>query len=221
MRFVLVLLVVLVGVMANGVGMAASTVCNGFVCPEDNWVAGNMPPSNCTDYTEYCYGPAGGPYRKIYSCMTCATNYSLKSGTSVGVSGCSPDIPVKVCESNCKGCTNCTSDATWTTVREGYEKRVTRTCDCNTCNETTSYRCAAGWYQSHDRISVSTNTMGTSKATGCSECPPHNDVTAHSEANSKEIAKCYISSTDTWVSTDATGTKTSKFTDACYYNAAE
>ncbi len=217
-RCLLIVAVMAVAVMSCNGARAASTVCNGFTCPEDDWQAMNLKPSNCTDYTDYCYGPAGGPYYKVYSCMTCAANYSPKSGTSVLVPGCSPNIPVKVCESNCKGCTNCTSDATWTTVREGYESRVTRTCDCNTCTATTTYRCAAGWYQSHDKITVSTNTTGPSKATGCTKCPPHNGVVAKSVANSKGIYKCYISSTDTWVSTDATGTKTSRCLENTYYS---
>lgn len=139
----------------------------------------------------------------IASCTTCKTGYTRTEKTT-GVIGCSNKVTYYTCELPCTGCTNCTSDTAWSSAgRFGYEKKVTRTCDCNTCNESTEYRCAAGYY--------GRSLNGTS---GCSQCPPPaKTVLGHSTAGSTAITSCY---TPAEVSiSDSVGTYT--FTSNCYY----
>lgn len=139
----------------------------------------------------------------IASCTTCKTGYT-KTEQTVGVPGCTNKITYYNCKLPCTGCTNCTSDTAWSATDSfGYEKKVTRTCDCNTCNESTKYRCAAGYYGS--------SLNGTS---GCSQCPLHaRTMFGHSAAGSTTIKSCYIPA-EASVS-DSVGTYT--FTSNCYY----
>ncbi len=113
-------------------------------------------------------------------------------------------ITIGVCEddSGCTGCTNCTSDVNWAAGNTGYQFKVSRSCDCNTCIESTAYRCASGYY--------GTSTNGTS---GCSQCPSSGGINGMSDAGSTEITSCYLPSGTT--GSDSTGSWT--YTDNCYY----
>ena len=159
----------------------------------------NSIPSNCANYTQYCY--SGNTM--VYNCTQCSAGYKLDGGT-VEVDGCSNAIQANGCILDCTGCSNCTSDTTWSaTGTAGYEKKVTRTCSCNTCNASTSYRCAAGYYGS--------STNGTS---GCTRCPSSGGVYGTSAAGSTAITSCYIPSGTSM--TDSVGTY--EYTSNCYYS---
>lgn len=150
-------------------------------------------------------------YYNIYgiaSCTTCKTGYTRTENTTKVV-GCTNTITFYTCELPCTGCTNCTSDTTWSTADNiGYEKKVTRTCDCNTCNESTEYRCAAGYYGS--------SLNGTS---GCTKCPTEGNLAygtmalGNSAAGSTAKTSCYIQA-NTPIA-DSVGTYT--FTSNCFY----
>ncbi|MBN1325104.1 MAG: hypothetical protein JW974_02710 [Alphaproteobacteria bacterium] len=115
--------------------------------------------------------PEGGGLAYVYGCLTaiwvcdgggtsyetCNTCQSGFTKTLISGLGCSN---VYNCIENCTGCTNCT-DIGWTAYNAGYERYTDKTCVCNTCNITYSYRCSAGYYGT-------SNSIGTS---GCIVCP--------------------------------------------------
>ncbi|MDE6478122.1 MAG: hypothetical protein K2L94_02630 [Alphaproteobacteria bacterium] len=125
-----------------------------------------------------------GPLYSIPTCPQCETGY--KQVTQEVMLSPSCTVQYYACEVICTGCSNCTSDSAWSAHSTGYEKKVTRTCNCNTCSATTSYRCAAGYYGS--------STNGTS---GCTRCPDNGT----SVAGTTSITGCCVSS-----GTDAAGT---------------
>jgi len=136
----------------------------------------------------------------FYSCRECESGYTLKiKNMTLTQKGIDCNVTYSECERDCAGCTNCVSDVSWSANGTGYEKKTTRTCDCNTCNATTYYRCAAGyWGVSKDGIS------------GCKACPD----SGTSAPGSKMQTECYLSAGGS--RTDATGTY--KFTSDCYYS---
>ena len=164
--------------------------------PSLDMTGGGMTMPGCadSDYFE-CWAYTSGStttYVPWYDCNTCQDGYTKKS-TRAQMGGCGTTT-YYYCEQNCTGCTNCTSDTSWSAGNTGYEKKVTRTCNCNTCSATTSYRCAAGYYGS--------STNGTS---GCTRCPSSGGVYGTSVAGSTTITDCYIPAGDiSW--TDDTGT---------------
>lgn len=101
------------------------------------------------------------------------------------------------CE-QCTGCTSCVSDSDYSSAETGYEKKVNRTCSCNTCNEVISYQCAAGYYG---------RPRGTNGApSGCTQCPDQ----GQSAAGSIQITQCYLHSFK-----DSIGEGV--YTQDCYY----
>lgn len=139
------------------------------------------------------------PTYTVYSCASCKSGYSRREQVAVLSPTCI--VQYNICEENCTGCTGCTSDATWSAAGTGYEKKVTATCNCNTCNRTTQYRCAAGYY--------GRPTNGTS---GCSPC---DKIGGHGTSNAGSTAKtsCYVPANSNI--TDTIGTY--HFTSNCFY----
>ncbi|MDE6250261.1 MAG: hypothetical protein K2M34_01335 [Alphaproteobacteria bacterium] len=172
----------------------------------------------------------------IASCTSCQPGYELTGGAYVSSTVCAspqeywnnsgPDydvgsgtgsIKANLCNKNCNS-TTCASTA-WTAKGEGYETRIYRTCSATgtsgTCNSTTQYRCAAGYWGS--------STNGTS---GCSRCPewtsPIKTYTTSAKTtyvrgtsdtgNTTAITGCYVVAGTYY---DATGTL--KTTDKCKY----
>lgn len=138
------------------------------------------------------------------NCSACGSCYNRVAVTSSNVSttgnsgavfggACSnPDSMVSglyTCVE--KTCTGCTSDTSWSSAGTGYMKKVTRTCDCGVCSESTAYQCANGYWGS--------STNGTS---GCSQCPTwkkvytdevrKTEVRGYSTAGVTGMTGCYI-----------------------------
>ena len=159
----------------------------------------------CSSVSTKYYGisesSVSGPLYAIQTCDSCKSGGKFSATESVQLSP-SCTVQYRTCEENCTGCSNCTSDTSWSAGNTGYEKKVTRTCNCNTCNASTQYRCAAGYYGS--------STNGTS---GCTRCPSSGGTYGTSTASSTSITSCYIPS---GVSiSDSLGAFT--FTSNCYY----
>ena len=199
-------------VVAFGVAMDANAIgaCNQLVCDVTDSQYNNITsPNNCgmgtiidnNLVTATCYAES-----RILSCANCPTGYSKKANT-VAIPCSGGKTTWYTCVQDCTGCSDCTSDTSWSSAGTGYEKKVTRTCNCNTCNSSTSYRCAAGYYGS--------STNGTS---GCSKCTSHNSVSANSSAGSTAQTSCYISSSSSWSFSDTTGSGSAKFASNCYYS---
>lgn len=178
--------------VALGVGRAfgADKACMATSCGAGDYPAVNVINGCSMAPRATCYGDWA-----VLSCMLCASGYTRKSGT-VTVPGCVGSFSYNYCQEDCNGCNNCTSDASWSPNGTGYEQKVTRTCDCNTCKATTSYRCAAGYYGS--------SLNGT---TGCARCPEN----GNSNAGTTSVTGCYVTS-----GSDATGSCT--YTQNCYYS---
>lgn len=137
------------------------------------------------------------------SCDECYVGYERLSVIgSVPAASCTYEI--YLCKEICNGCfSGCISDSDWSSVNPGYEKKVSRTCNCNECDSSTAYRCAAGYY--------GTTVNGT---TGCTQCPSSGGIYGTSAPGSTDITSCYIpyGTTDS----DANGTFT--YTSNCYYS---
>ena len=111
-------------------------------------------------------------------------------------------LEVYRCKKECASCTNCTS-SNWEAYGTGYQRMINRDCNCDgTCQSTTKYRCAAGYY--------GTSTNGTS---GCTRCPSSGGVYGTSIAGATAITSCYIPKDTTL--TDSYGNYV--FTSNCYY----
>ncbi len=189
--------------------MANTSYCSGSLPTQMTgvWVDidGTVSMPGCISMLSQCWETTSGIYSSWYTCNTCASGYT-RTQTSATMMGCGTSN-YYYCKSNCTGCTNCTSDTSWSSVGTGYEKKVTRTCDCNTCNSSTLYRCAAGYYGS--------STNGTS---GCTRCPSSGGVYGTSAAGSTAITSCYLPSGTTVSFSDSTGSGTAKYTSDCYYS---
>lgn len=135
--------------------------------------------------------------KKITTCNQCKSGYTRKEQRVYHPSyGC--DYSYYSCEKECTGCPDCVSDLDWSAYGVGYQSKTTRSCNCNTCNAQTSYRCAPGYY--------GTCTNGTS---GCTQCPD----SGTSDAGSGAITLCYLPR-------DTGGTDNSGdfiYTDNCFY----
>ncbi len=83
----------------------------------------------------------------------------------------------------CDNSTNCVSDSSWSNGNTGYQKKTSRSCISNRCQETTSYRCADGYYGS--------SSNGSS---GCSRCPYADGYYGSSSAGSTSQTSCYMPS---------------------------
>ena len=135
---------------------------------------------------------------KVAECRTCMSGYKSEFVGPISFSDCTNTISYQTCPTKCAGCTNCVSDSNFSSYSTGYQRKATRTCDCETCRTTYSYRCAAGYYGS--------SSNGTS---GCSPCPSGGT----SSAGTTSATGCYIPSGTT--GSDATGTY--KYTSNCYW----
>lgn len=144
----------------------------------------------CSDQT--LLGCVYGMYAS--TCNTCNFGWERVQTNGTMSGGCT--YTYYKCERSCTGCTNCTGDADWSAHSTGYQKKVNKTCSCNTCSTSTAYRCAAGYYGS--------STNGTS---GCTACPSGGTSVAGSNTT---ITNCYATS-----GSDSTGSYT--FTSNCYY----
>ncbi|MDR0741492.1 MAG: hypothetical protein LBF28_01840 [Rickettsiales bacterium] len=145
----------------------------------------------CSSYTCYNSGYA--------SCNTCNSGYTRINDGSSYTGSCT--FTYYYCNNDCTGCSDCTGDADWSAHSTGYQKKVTRSCNCNTCSSSTSYRCAAGYYGS--------SATGTS---GCSPCP----TGGTNNAGATAVTECYASTTS---GTDATGSW--EYDQTCYYSETE
>lgn len=144
-------------------------------------------------------------YMVLTCSFGCADGYEEKT-KSVSVPCTGGTVSYTTCQSVCAECADCTSDTAWSAAGTGYQKKVTRTCNCGTCNEATSYRCAAGYYGS--------SSNGTS---GCTRCPSSGGVYGTSAAGSTAITSCYMPSGTSVSFSDVTGSGTAKYTSNCYY----
>jgi len=179
---------------------------------------------NCRNYTAMCFYQSGVEMA-VASCQTCNPGYELTTGTPSGITACSGDGDINdngsgvssyeytSCVKNCQA-SNC-APSSWSALRTGYESRTYRSCSATgasgTCNASTQYRCAAGYY--------GTSTNGTS---GCNPCPEWKDVYANSARTTKvygtssagatAITGCYVVAGTYY---DATGTF--KTTGNCQY----
>lgn len=169
------------------------------VCMAEAYAGGSIVNDvvNCASSVTQGYNGYG-----VTTCITCESGYE-KETLQVSVPGCSLPINYYSCKEICNGCSNCTSDTSWGFAGTGYEKKATRSCDCNTCITSYSYRCASGYYGS--------SSNGTS---GCSRCPSSGGIYGSSAAGSTAITSCYIPS-GTSIS-DSSGTYT--YTSNCYYS---
>ena len=151
--------------------------------------------SHTVDLVENCYEKTSRCYYDsvVYTCRKC-NNLSNQTTKYTTLSSCQGTVEYTTC---CVPCGTCLSDANWSSAGGGYEKKTTRTCDCNAgCQESTTYRCAAGYYGSP-----------SSAASGCSACPGGGT----SAAGSTSITNCYVTSFS-----DSTGSGT--YTSSCYYS---
>ena len=149
---------------------AQSAVCNATVCRAEDSGYMDLNPSVAYDCQ---VSPAATCYcsERVLSCSLCPSGYTRTQASVSPSSGGS--VKYYYCKKDCTGCSNCTSDTSWSSAGTGYEKKVTRTCDCNTCKSSTAYRCAAGYYGS--------SSNGTS---GCAACPSGSTSSAGSTSKS-------------------------------------
>ena len=180
---------------------------------------------NCASYTTMCVYQSGIS-RGVASCDKCNPGYELTQDYS-NIGACAPedytDIEDNIggvyrydytyCTKNCN--TTTCAPTSWTAKGTGYEIRTNRTCSATgtsgTCNSTTQYRCAAGYWGS--------STNGTS---GCVPCPQWTGVYTDSgkttlargtsSAGTTAITGCYVSPGTYY---DVTGTL--KTTSNCVY----
>lgn len=178
---------------------------------------------NCKAYTRACVY-MDGKVTGVASCYACNYGYSLVEHPA-NISACSQseyDISdnsgsvsysYTSCEKNCSS-SNCYPDS-WKALRTGYESRTNRSCSVTgpngTCNTSTQYRCAAGYYGS--------STNGTS---GCTQCPTWTGIYTNSartilargtsSAGATAITGCYVVPGTYY---DATGTI--RITGNCTY----
>ena len=208
-----------VALSASGGGAVQILKCEEVTCEGNTATMISLyPETNCNTtaypstsyYTEKCY-KAGETNYIFRQCKSCASGYSQIDYTPPECGTLQPTT-IKICGCSCN---NCTSDTTWTAGNTGYEKKVTRTCDCSsgtaTCTATTSYRCAAGYYGS--------SSNGTS---GCTQCPEATNIYTNtaltakargtSSAGSTSASQCYLQSGTYY---DSTGKF--EYTSSCYY----
>ena len=211
-----------------GPGTPSFDGCYSWYCWEPEvWYINSTGPGhrNCKDYTAMCVY-LQGKVTGVASCYTCNPGYELvKNPSASGITACSSTgdpnedsggvghYDYTECVKNCTA-SNCAS-TNWVAKSTGYETRTYRSCSATgtsgTCNSTTQYRCAAGYYGS--------STNGTS---GCTQCPQWTGVYTNSgkttlargtsSAGTTAITGCYVAPGTYY---DATGTF--KTTTNCAY----
>ena len=151
----------------------------------------------CVEGTTYYYNGYG-----VTECRACEGDFELTE-LEADIPGCFT-MTYQGCAEGCAKCDDCVSDTSWSAAGAGYEKKVTRTCDCGYCDETASYRCAANYYGS--------SSNGTS---GCTACPSYNGIAGTSSAGSTSASACCISSGATYSFSDTAGSGTAKISSTC------
>jgi len=178
--------------LANAIGTGMYTTCtNGDYAELQNGV-----PAYCETWEDICY--SGYAVRNCTKCESVGPRQyvitpdgpiNLPNGQNVMFNSCD----LYICSS-----TNCVSDSSWNNANTGYQKKVSRSCVGNTCQETASYRCSAGYY--------GTSTNGTS---GCTRCPASEDnVRGTSVAGATAQTNCYIPSGTSFSNNTGSGTYT-------------
>ncbi len=181
------------------------------------WYLNNTGPNsrNCADYTAMCVYLSGRE-TAVASCQSCNPGYELVKSTD-GITACSDTGDPKEdgggvgsyyytrCTKNCQA-SNCASTS-WTALRTGYETRTYRSCSATgtsgTCNASTQYQCAAGYYAK----------SGSGSSLVCDPCPTWTGVyttsskttlvRGTSNAGATAITGCYVKPGTYY---DATGT---------------
>lgn len=170
------LIVGLCALFVVGNAWAASTTiqtfCPQVVCPSNNT---NIKEENTiTSYpgvdlsrTATCYQvPSTGKYVRIWtlaSGVVCPSGFAVETFVHNSLSCPQNIFQYEDCARSCAGCSNCEDNGTWSASgTAGYQKRTKKTCNMDSCSCETStvYRCAQGYYGS--------STNGTS---GCTRCP--------------------------------------------------
>ncbi len=194
--------------------------CYSYTCSEAavyNWYDNRSPSGlNCNDSAVTCVHYSDAP-TGVASCISCPAGYVLEN-VSGNIAACSETADAVAnhdygsfgsynynkCTRNCQT-SNCASDD-WRALRTGYETRTYRSCSATgtsgTCNASTQYQCAAGYWGS--------SSNGTS---GCNPCPEWQNVFANSARTTKvygtsaagatSITGCYVVAGTYY---DATGT---------------
>lgn len=171
-----------------GTGDTLGAGCYSIQCYNPSYWYVNASPTNrnCAEHTDLCVF-IESKETGVASCRTCNPGYELKQSTA-GITACSLNesgygndggigsYQYTYCTKNCTSST-CTPTA-WAALRQGYESRTNRTCSATgvngTCNSSTQYRCAAGYY--------GTSSNGTS---GCNPCPEWSNVYTTSARTTK------------------------------------
>lgn len=153
------------------------TTCSAMNTNEFNIVNCQSIDTQCYSFTEAEAVNPGVPQYKVFSCNGCKSGYAAVDQTLALSPTCT--ITYKTCSKSCPGCSNCTSDTSWSAAGTGYQRKANRTCNCGTCNTSYQYRCAAGYY--------GTTYNGTS---GCTRCPNN----GNSSAGTTSVTGCCISS---------------------------
>ena len=153
----------------------------------------------CADDTLYQYETTIYGQDPTYYCKSDGTTHVTTSyGSCVSGSGyvlteetdkCS-NITTYTCAQECTGCTACNSTV-WSDYKTGYQSAITATCNCNTCNRITKYRCAAGYYQLSGQL---VNCTSAGVCTGCTPCEETDMGTPTSPAGSTSSTACCIPS---------------------------
>ncbi len=182
--------------------------------PRDQWYIKSPDAINCKTHTGMCFYQ-DDKEMAVSSCYDCNPGYELVED-SFGITACSEfgdlhdngggvdSYKYTKCVKNCQA-SNCASD-NWRALRTGYETRTYRSCSATgtsgTCNASTQYQCAAGYWGS--------SSNGTS---GCNPCPEWKNVFANSARTTKvygtsnagatAITGCYVKPGTYY---DATGT---------------
>ncbi len=199
-KMLLFFVVLVVGINSNP-GLAAE-VCS--LCTTDDPFLKYETSIYGVNPTYYCKSDRTTHVTTSYASCVSGSGYVLTKETNK----CS-NVTTYTCAKECTGCTNCISTV-WSNYQTGYQSRTTATCNCNTCSKFTTYRCAAGYYQSSPNGLPTCLTTG--KCTGCSPCETTDMGTPKSPAGSTVSTACYIPSGTT--GTDDVGTW--KLTANCY-----
>lgn len=164
---------------ANALTPISSTCSQYYPSTTEANMCMNAAESYCISHGSYKYYKSSMSCYSVRDCNACDSGYTRISRALYGCSN------VSYYDCDCV-CNNCTSDATWSAAGTGYEKKTSRSCNCDSgqaiCKESTSYRCAVGYYGS--------SSNGTS---GCDRCPPSGGVYGTTDsAGTTSITGCYL-----------------------------
>ncbi len=183
MKKIFILFALLTLHTVDGMAVTINNMCTAVDCDSVGFFIPQ--PTGCgTNYTKKCYKASSGHIMGFADCSSCIN--SAWERTSVQTTCGSMIMTYYKC---CQQCTNCTSDTTWrvaTTaqglLKNSHQQKTTRTCNCGTCEESTQYRCAAGYWGNPTSISDT-----------CERCPKNDGVYGTNIAGSNTtITSCYI-----------------------------